>query len=67
MLFVGIALTDEPLGGTDEVVEDVLLVHLRTSLVPLLTILAATAEGDLRIDAALLQERHAVSREGGNQ
>ena len=52
----GIALADEVLGSGDEVVEDVLLLHLGTGEMPLLAILAAAAQVNLGIDAALLEE-----------
>ena len=63
LVLTRIALADQPLGSTDEVVEHVLLLHLRTSQVPLLTILTATSQRHLCIDAAILEEGDACSRE----
>ena len=55
----GVALADEVFGCSDEVVEDILLLHLGTCHVPRLAILATTTQIDLSIDAALLEERNA--------
>ena len=55
----GVFLADEPLGSPDEVVEDVLLLHLRTCQMPLLTILATAAQRHLCVDATLLEEGNA--------
>ena len=61
----GVFLLDQILSSSDEVVEDVLLLHLRTRLVPSLAILAAATERSLGIDATALQERDAGSGERG--
>ena len=47
-------LGDEPLGGRNEIIKDVLLLELRARLVPGLAVLAAAAEVRLGIDAAHL-------------
>ena len=51
----GVLVGDEPLGGGDEVVEDVLLLELRARLVPGLAVFAAAAQVGLGVDAAHLQ------------
>src|SRR6185295_16990948 len=47
-----VALPDEPLGGGDEVVEDVLLALQHAGAVPVLAVLAAAAQVRQGIDAA---------------
>src|SRR5581483_561833 len=41
---VGVTIRDQPLGGAEEVVEDILLIGLHAGAVPLLAELATTAE-----------------------
>ena len=65
LLLGGITLLNQVFSRSDEVVEDILLLHLRSCLVPLLTILATTSEVYLHIDTALLQEGNAHGREIG--
>ena len=52
--FLSIALSNEPLGSSDEVVEYVLLLHLGAGLVPLLAILATTTQVGVGANAALV-------------
>ena len=58
---------DEPLGGGDEVVENVLFLEFRAGLVPSLAIFAAAAEVGLGEDAAHLHPRHAADRKHRRQ
>ena len=54
LALAGIALSDEPLGSGDEVVEDVLLRHLGARLVPLFAILATATQVGVGTDASLV-------------
>ena len=56
IVLAGIALADQVFGSSDEVVEDVLLLHLRTCQMPFLAIFVAATERYLCIDAAILEE-----------
>ena len=56
-LLAGITLTDQILGRTDKVVEHVLLLQLRTCLMPFFTIFISATQVHLSIDTALLEER----------
>ena len=47
-------MRNEPLGSSDEVVKDVLLLHLGTGFVPLLAIFATTTQVGVGTDAALV-------------
>ncbi len=58
LLAVGVLVRDEPLSGSDEVVEDILLQRLGPLAVPLFAILATAAQVYTHIHAALFQERH---------
>ena len=42
-VFSGVVVVDQPLGGGDEVVENVLLIRFAARLVPLATVLATAA------------------------
>src|SRR3712207_3615500 len=55
-LFVRIFIVDQVFGGGDEVVEYILLLHLRAGDVPFFAILASAAQVYLYIDAAVLEE-----------
>ena len=63
----GIALLYQPFSRSDEIIEHILLVHLGPGHVPCLAVLAASAQVDLRIDAAGLKEGHARGRESRGQ
>ena len=62
-LLAGITLTDQIFCRTDKVVKHVLLLHLRTSQMPLLTILITTTQVHLGIDAAFFKEWDTIGRE----
>ena len=61
----GVVVGDEPLGGGDEVVEDVLFFQLDAGLVPGFAVLAAAAEAGLGVDAAHLHPEDVGGGEGG--
>ena len=63
----GVFVFDQPLGGGDEIVEDVLLLQFRAGLVPCLAIFAAAAQIRLGIDAAHLHPRHTADRKRRRQ
>ena len=62
-----VAIGDQPFGGGDEVVEDVLLVVLLARLVPRLAVLAAAAQVGDGQDAARLQPDDLAGAERGRQ
>src|SRR5947209_7832895 len=63
----GVLVREEPLGGGDEVVEDLLLVELRPGLMPLLAVLAAAAHVRRGIDEALFEQGKAQRVEAGRR
>ena len=66
VLWRSVFFFDKPLGCGDEVVEDVLLLHLCAGFVPLLAILRAAAQVSHGIDATCFEERNdaGVERRG---
>ena len=54
---------DEPFSGGDEVVKDVLLLHLCAGNVPFFSIFASATQAGLCIDATVLEEWNTVGRE----
>ena len=67
LILAGITLTDQPFCSTDEIVEHVLLLHLRACQMPFLTILTTASQRHLCIDAAILEERNTGGRETRTQ
>ena len=64
---IRVPVLDEPLGGRDEVVEDVLLPQLRPGLVPLLPVLPAASEVGLGVDAPHLHPEEVPDAEPGHR
>ena len=67
LLLRRVSLSDEMFGSADEVVEHVLLLHLRTCQMPFLAILAAPSQIHLGVDASALEEGDAHGRERRRQ
>src|SRR5215831_3757329 len=62
-----VAASDEPLGGGDEIVEDVLLLRPLARFMPFLAIFGAAPEVGDREDAAFLHPGHGPRAEFGEQ